>query len=120
PAAVARGRPVSGRALPARRRPAPPPRARRGGRPPGRPRGPRGRAGARRARRRPSPHGLAGAGSARLGLMAVARRCPSVVAQDLSVWFGEVQVLRELDLTCRAGELTAVIGPPGGGKSTLL
>ncbi|MFC9946875.1 amino acid ABC transporter ATP-binding protein [Streptomyces pratensis] len=34
--------------------------------------------------------------------------------------FGPLQVLRGIDLTVRAGEVTVVLGPSGSGKSTLL
>ena len=45
----------------------------------------------------------------------------SVVRIDrLSVWFGKHQVLRDVDLTFRKGELTVLIGPSGSGKTTLL
>src|SRR4051812_49974047 len=34
--------------------------------------------------------------------------------------FGAVQALRDVDFTCRAGELHALVGENGSGKSTLL
>jgi ATPase subunit of ABC transporter with duplicated ATPase domains len=40
--------------------------------------------------------------------------------QGLSKSFGELQLLRDLDLTIEVGERVAIIGPNGIGKSTLL
>ena len=41
-------------------------------------------------------------------------------AEDISVWFGERQVLKDVNLTFRANRVTALIGPSGCGKSTFL
>src|SRR5213079_1436542 len=35
-------------------------------------------------------------------------------------WFGKLQVLREITLVVRAGEVVVVCGPSGSGKSTLI
>jgi len=35
-------------------------------------------------------------------------------------WFGRLQVLRDIDLAVRAGEVVVVCGPSGSGKSTLI
>ena len=43
-----------------------------------------------------------------------------VTTENLSVSFGEKQVLRALSLTFPAGSCTAVMGPSGCGKTTLL
>ena len=56
--------------------------------------------------------------SARPGV-APARR-PTVRATRLSVSFGPVHVLRDQSLVAHAGEIVAVRGPNGVGKSTLL
>ncbi|MCW2948880.1 MAG: transporter related protein, partial [Actinoallomurus sp.] len=40
--------------------------------------------------------------------------------RDLHKSFGELEVLRGIDLTVESGEVVCVIGPSGSGKSTLL
>ncbi|MGH3358814.1 MAG: amino acid ABC transporter ATP-binding protein [Nocardioidaceae bacterium] len=43
-----------------------------------------------------------------------------MVAMDgVQKWFGELHVLQDIDLHVRHGEVVVVIGPSGGGKSTL-
>jgi phosphate transport system ATP-binding protein len=44
----------------------------------------------------------------------------TVVAQDVSAWFGSAKVLERVSLTMPAGQVTALIGPSGCGKSTFL
>ena len=44
----------------------------------------------------------------------------ALVAEGISAWFGDHQVLDKVDLTMAAGEVTALIGPSGCGKSTFL
>lgn len=44
----------------------------------------------------------------------------AVCTQNLSLWFGSLQVLRELNLSIQEGEVVALLGPSGCGKSTLL
>jgi phosphate transport system ATP-binding protein len=45
---------------------------------------------------------------------------PAIEVQNLNLWYGSFQALFEVDLTIKAGIVTALIGPSGCGKSTLL
>jgi phosphate transport system ATP-binding protein len=40
--------------------------------------------------------------------------------QDLSLWYGETQALKRINMGIRANSITALIGPSGCGKSTFL
>jgi len=40
--------------------------------------------------------------------------------EGVSKWFGDFQVLKDIDLTVRQGERVVVCGPSGSGKSTLI
>jgi glutamate transport system ATP-binding protein len=44
---------------------------------------------------------------------------PLVVLQEVNKHYGPLHVLRDVDLTVARGEVVVVIGPSGGGKSTL-
>ena len=44
----------------------------------------------------------------------------SLSAENVSVWFGERQVLQDVNLLFPANQVTALIGPSGCGKSTFL
>jgi len=43
-----------------------------------------------------------------------------VVLQDVQKWFGDFQVLRNINLTVHKGERIVICGPSGSGKSTLI
>ncbi|MFN7124224.1 MAG: ATP-binding cassette domain-containing protein, partial [Hydrogenophaga sp.] len=42
-----------------------------------------------------------------------------VVLDGVNKWFGDLHVLKDINLTVKAGEVVVVIGPSGSGKSTL-
>src|SRR5918999_6549669 len=43
-----------------------------------------------------------------------------IVARDVHKWFGQLHVLRGIDLTVRTGEVIVIFGASGSGKSTLI
>ena len=43
-----------------------------------------------------------------------------ILMQDVQKWFGDFQVLRNINLTVRKGERIVICGPSGSGKSTLI
>jgi glutamate transport system ATP-binding protein len=44
---------------------------------------------------------------------------PLVVLDGVNKWFGDLHVLKDIDVTIKRGEVVVVIGPSGSGKSTL-
>lgn len=44
---------------------------------------------------------------------------PLIELRDVNKYYGELHVLRDIDLTVHRGEVVVVIGPSGSGKSTL-
>lgn len=44
----------------------------------------------------------------------------AVDVKDLSVWFGNRQILTDINLQFQKGKISAIVGPSGCGKSTLL
>ena len=51
---------------------------------------------------------------------STATRRPIIQVAGLHKWFGNLHVLKGIDLSLRQGEVQVVIGPSGSGKSTLL
>jgi len=45
---------------------------------------------------------------------------PAIDIRKVSLWYGTFQALVDVDLSVKAGSITALIGPSGCGKSTLL
>jgi general L-amino acid transport system ATP-binding protein len=45
---------------------------------------------------------------------------PLIVARDVHKWFGQLHVLRGIDLTVKAGEVVVIFGASGSGKSTFI
>jgi glutamate transport system ATP-binding protein len=53
------------------------------------------------------------------GRADAATGAPLVVLDQVDKWFGDLHVLRDINLTVKRGEVVVVIGPSGSGKSTL-
>ncbi|WP_374220861.1 amino acid ABC transporter ATP-binding protein [Nocardioides sp. SYSU D00038] len=53
------------------------------------------------------------------GATSAATGEPLVVLDHVDKWFGDLHVLRDINLTVNRGEVVVVIGPSGSGKSTL-
>src|SRR5262245_9710088 len=51
--------------------------------------------------------------------MAAETTEPLIVLDRVDKWFGELHVLRDVNLSIARGEVIVVIGPSGSGKSTL-
>jgi len=45
---------------------------------------------------------------------------PIIVCKDVSKWFGDFQVLRDVSVTVQPKEVVVIIGPSGSGKSTFI
>jgi general L-amino acid transport system ATP-binding protein len=52
--------------------------------------------------------------------VAEARTKEIIVARDVHKWFGQLHVLRGIDLTVEAGEVVVIFGASGSGKSTFI
>ena len=53
------------------------------------------------------------------GSAATASGQALVVLSNVNKWYGDLNVLKDIDLTVKKGEVIVVIGPSGAGKSTL-
>jgi len=49
-----------------------------------------------------------------------AARSDIIVCRDVHKWFGQLHVLRGIDLTVKSGEVIVIFGPSGSGKSTFI
>jgi ABC-type polar amino acid transport system ATPase subunit len=55
------------------------------------------------------------------GQMSPSKAVPAVIEMTgVTKWYGDVQVLREIDFTVARGERVVICGPSGSGKSTLI
>jgi ABC-type branched-subunit amino acid transport system ATPase component len=52
--------------------------------------------------------------------MSSAESPPALAALDLVAGYGDIPVIRGVNVSVQAGQVTAVVGPNGAGKSTLL
>jgi general L-amino acid transport system ATP-binding protein len=51
---------------------------------------------------------------------AAEERTDIIVCRDVHKWFGQLHVLRGIDLTVKSGEVLVIFGPSGSGKSTFI
>jgi ABC-type polar amino acid transport system ATPase subunit len=61
-----------------------------------------------------------GHGSSEAGAAPPADRDALVALEDIHKWFGQLHVLKGIDLSLAQAEVQVIIGPSGSGKSTLL
>src|SRR5262249_32236630 len=82
--------------------------------------GAHGRARARAVPRAPSPDGGCVAVSARAVHLRAAHvtQTPLLVAHGLTAGYGSIDILHDVSLEVRSGEIVSIIGPNGAGKST--
>ncbi|NIA03653.1 MAG: ATP-binding cassette domain-containing protein [Nitrospirae bacterium] len=43
-----------------------------------------------------------------------------IESRDLNLWYGDAQALKNVSMNVPENKVTAVIGPPGCGKSTFI
>ena len=66
------------------------------------------------------PHPLGGSDGVAVGRGAPSAGPPIIRMEHVDKWFGQFQVLTDVDLEVGAGERIVVCGPSGSGKSTLI
>ena len=52
--------------------------------------------------------------------MAETKAGPAIEMAGVNKWFGDFHVLKDIDLSVRAGERVVICGPSGSGKSTVV
>jgi len=54
------------------------------------------------------------------GQLTVTDATDIIVCRDVHKWFGQLHVLRGIDMTVKTGEVLVIFGPSGSGKSTFI